>query len=98
LVVHLVSSGYNEISPLLASTGKNLYGYPWKNPLLASLKKSFRRPCPSTYAANSSGHRLIWWEGMRCRFAMNPMLHRTILRKSITFAYVDLRENKSKLG
>ena len=48
--------------------------------------------------AGSSGHRLIWWEGMRCRFAMNPMLHRTILRKSITFAYVHLRENKSKLG
>ena len=35
----------------------------------------------------SSGHRLIWW-GMRRQFAMNPMLHRTILRKSITFAYV----------
>jgi len=30
----------------------------------------------------SSGHRLIWWGGMRHRFAMNPMLHRTILRKS----------------
>jgi len=29
---------------------------------------------------------------------MNPMLHRTILRKSITFAYVHLRGNKSKLG
>jgi len=26
--------------------------------------------------------------GMRYRFAMNPMLHRTILRKSITLAYV----------
>jgi len=26
------------------------------------------------------------------------MLHRTILRKSITFAYVHLRGNKSKLG
>ena len=46
----------------------------------------------------SSGHRLIWWGGMRYRFAMNPMLHRTILRKSITFANVHLRGNKSKLG
>jgi len=45
----------------------------------------------------SSGHRLIWW-GMRYRFAMNPVLHRAILRKSITFAYVRLRGNKSKLG
>jgi len=32
---------------------------------------------------------------MRYRFAMNPMLHRTVLRKSITFAYVHLRGNKS---
>jgi len=32
---------------------------------------------------DSSGHRLIWWGGgMRHRFATNPMLHRTILRKS----------------
>jgi len=46
----------------------------------------------------SSGHRLIWWGRMQCRFAMNPMLHRTILRKSITFAYVHLRGNKSKFG
>jgi len=29
---------------------------------------------------------------------MNPMLHRTILCKSITFAYVHLIGNKSKLG
>jgi len=36
--------------------------------------------------------------GMRYRFAMNPTLHRTILRKSITFAYVHLRGHKSKLG
>jgi len=36
--------------------------------------------------------------GMRYRFAMNPMLHRTILRKSINCAYVHLRGNKSKLG
>jgi len=35
---------------------------------------------------NSSGHRLIWWGGMQYRFAMNPMLHRTILRVSIIFA------------
>jgi len=35
---------------------------------------------------------------MRYRFTMNPMLHGTILRKSITFAYVHLRGNKSKLG
>jgi len=35
---------------------------------------------------------------MRYRFAMNPMLHRTTLRKSITFAYVHLRGNKSKHG
>jgi len=34
----------------------------------------------------SSGHRLIWWGVMRYRFALNPMLHRTILRVSITFA------------
>ena len=30
----------------------------------------------------SSGHRLIWWGVMRYRFTMNPLLHRTILRKS----------------
>jgi len=35
---------------------------------------------------------------MRRQFAMNPMLHRTIIRKSITFAYVQLRGSKSKLG
>jgi len=35
---------------------------------------------------------------MRRQFAMNPMLHRTILRKSVTFAYVQLRGNKSKVG
>jgi len=29
---------------------------------------------------------------------MNPMIHRTILLKSITFAYVHLLGNKSKLG
>jgi len=34
----------------------------------------------------SSGHMLIWWGEMRYRFAMNPMLHRTILHKSIAFA------------
>jgi len=36
--------------------------------------------------------------GVRHQFAMNPMLHRTIMRKSITFAYVQLRGNKSKVG
>jgi len=36
--------------------------------------------------------------GMRRQFAMNPMLHRTIMRKSITFAYVQSRGNKSKVG
>jgi len=46
---------------------------------------------------NSSGHKLIWW-GMRCRFSMNPMLHRTIMRKSITSTYIHLRGNKSKPG
>jgi len=35
---------------------------------------------------------------MRYRFAMNPTLHRSILRKSVTFAHVHLRENMSKLG
>jgi len=35
---------------------------------------------------------------MQYRFAMNPMLHRTILRKSITFACVHIRGNKSKFG
>jgi len=35
---------------------------------------------------------------VRRQFAMNPMLHRTIIRKSITFAYVQLRGNKSKVG
>jgi len=35
---------------------------------------------------------------MRYRFAINPMLHRTILRKSVTFAHVHLRGNKSELG
>jgi len=34
---------------------------------------------------------------MRRQFAMNPMLHRTISHKSITFAYVQLRGNKSKV-
>jgi len=34
---------------------------------------------------------------MRRRFAMNPTFHRTILRKSITFAYVHLRGDKSEL-
>jgi len=34
---------------------------------------------------------------MRHQLAMNPMLHRTIMRKSITFAYVQLRGNKSKV-
>ena len=48
--------------------------------------------------ASSSAHRLIWWGGMRCQFAMNPTLHRAILRKSITFAYVHLRGNKSKVS
>jgi len=47
---------------------------------------------------SSSGHRMIWWRGMRCRFAMNPMLHRAIMRKSITSTYVHLRGSKSKLG
>ena len=36
--------------------------------------------------------------GMRHQFAVNPMLHSTIMRKSITFAYVQLRGNKSKAG
>jgi len=36
--------------------------------------------------------------GMRRQFAMNPMLHRTIMRKSITFAYVQLQRNKAKVG
>jgi len=37
---------------------------------------------------------------MRYRFAMNPMLHRTVLRKSITSTHVGLhlRGNKYKLG
>jgi len=35
---------------------------------------------------------------MLYRFAMNPMVQRSILRKSITFAYVHLLRNKSKLG
>jgi len=35
---------------------------------------------------------------MRNRLAINPMFHRNILRKSITFAYVHLRGNKSKPG
>ena len=35
---------------------------------------------------------------MRYRFAMNPMVHRTIWCKSITFAYVHLRRSKSKFG
>jgi len=45
----------------------------------------------------SSGHRLIWWWGDAMSIC-NPMLHRTILRKSITFVYVHLGGNKSKLG
>jgi len=36
--------------------------------------------------------------GMRCRFAMNPMLHRTILRKSISFAtYTNYEETSLNL-
>jgi len=54
-------------------------------------------PIYSVGPQSSSGHRLIWWGVMRYRFAMNPMLHRTVLRKSITFAYVHLRRNKYKL-
>jgi len=34
-------------------------------------------------------------EGMRHQFAMNPVFHKTILRKPLTLDYVDLRENKS---
>jgi len=33
--------------------------------------------CWACMCRASSGHRLIWW-GVRYRFAMNPMLHRTI--------------------
>jgi len=54
--------------------------------------------CDSFMSDVSSGHRLIWWGEMRYRFAMNPMVHKTILHKSITFTYVHLRGNKSKLG
>jgi len=35
---------------------------------------------------------------MRYRIAINPMFHMTMLRKSITFAYVHLRGNIFKLG
>jgi len=30
---------------------------------------------PKIMPQSSSGHRLIWWGGMRHRFAVNPMLH-----------------------
>ena len=36
--------------------------------------------------------------GMGHRFAENPMLRRTLLRKSITSTHVHLRGKKSKLG
>jgi len=39
-----------------------------------------------------------WFGGGDAMSICNPMLHRTILCKSITFAYVGLRGNKSKLG
>jgi len=62
-------------------------------PLDGQLSAEWSR-CPGSMARRakdsvtpSSGHRLSWG-GMRYRFAMNPMLHRTILHKSITFAYV----------
>jgi len=43
----------------------------------------------------TSGHCLAWW-GLTCdQFAMDPKLQRTILRKSLTFAFVELREDKS---
>jgi len=43
----------------------------------------------------SSGHSLIWWGGAMS--ICNPMLHRTILRKSITFANVHLWGNSLSL-
>jgi len=49
----------------------------------------------NVYAVADTG---LFGGGMRRQFAMNPMLHRTIMRKSITFAYVQLRGNKSKFG
>jgi len=55
------------------------------------LKAFWRRFCQQRTQADLVG-------GMRCRFAMNPMLHRTIMRKSITSTYLHLRGNKSKLG
>jgi len=39
-----------------------------------------------------------WFGGGGAMSICNPVLQRTILRKSITFAYVHLRGNKSKLG
>jgi len=58
--------------------------------------------CPSKQSKMrftcSSGHRLIWWRGMRYQFAMNLKVRRTILYKSITFAYVHSLGNNSKLG
>ena len=58
----------------------------------------FSRFLAGVGAVHSSGHRLIWW-GDAMSICNNPMLHRTILCKSITFAYVHLRGgNKSKLG
>jgi len=40
-VVFLVSRGKNEISPLLAPLWKDLFGYFWKNPVLAPWKNPF---------------------------------------------------------
>jgi len=40
----LVSRGKNEISPFLTLSWKNLFGYIWKNPLLAPLEKILPTP------------------------------------------------------
>jgi len=44
-VALLVLSGLNEISPLLAPSWKNHFGYAWKKHHWHPWKKSFRRPC-----------------------------------------------------
>ena len=74
---------------------------------LAEAKLLGKSRCqPRTATARWTGVRLVMVVGtqadlvgrMRCRFSMNPMLHRTIMRKSITSTYIHLRGNKSKLG
>jgi len=56
--VFLVSRRKNEISPLLAPPWKHLYGYFWKNPLLAPTGKN---PSDAHDMDQSCRHGGLWW-------------------------------------